>query len=40
MDDDKIVLEDGAGNKANVTEADVKSSNGTLHIIDAVLMPK
>ncbi|MEH6660630.1 MAG: fasciclin domain-containing protein [Parasphingorhabdus sp.] len=40
MDGDKIVLEDGAGNKANVTEADVESSNGTLHIIDAVLMPE
>ncbi|MFK7841364.1 MAG: fasciclin domain-containing protein [Sphingorhabdus sp.] len=40
MDGDKIVLEDGAGNKANVTEADVKSSNGTMHIIDHVLMPK
>mgnify|MGYP000250378663 CR=1 FL=1 len=40
MDGDNIVLEDGAGNKANVTEADVQSSNGTLHIIDAVLMPK
>ncbi len=39
-DGDNIVLEDGAGNKANVTEADVQSSNGTLHIIDAVLMPK
>ena len=40
MDGDKIVLEDGAGNKATVTEADVKSSNGTLHIIDNVLMLK
>lgn len=40
MDGDMIVLEDGAGNKANVTKADVKSSNGTLHIIDAVLMPE
>ena len=40
MDGDKIVLEDGAGNKATVTEADVKSTNGTLHIIDNILMPK
>ena len=40
MDGDKIVLEDGAGNKATVTEADVKSTNGTLHIIDNLLMPK
>lgn len=40
MDGDKIILEDGAGNKAHVTQADVESSNGMLHIIDAVLMPK
>tara|TARA_R100001244_G_scaffold6593_43_gene8554 strand:+ start:12132 stop:12701 length:570 start_codon:yes stop_codon:yes gene_type:complete len=39
MDGDKIVLEDGAGNKAMVITADVPSSNGTLHIIDTVLMP-
>jgi len=39
MDGDKIILEDGAGNKATVIKADVPSSNGTLHIIDTVLMP-
>ncbi|PHR14216.1 MAG: fasciclin [Sphingopyxis sp.] len=40
MDGDTIVLEDGAGNKATVTKADVTSSNGTMHIVDNVLMPK
>ena len=35
----KIVLEDGAGNKATVIKADIPSSNGTLHIVDTVLMP-
>ena len=35
-----ITLEDGAGNKAHVTKADVASSNGTIHIVDNVLMPK
>lgn len=40
MDGETIVLEDGAGNKANVIEADVKSSNGTLHIIDHVMLPE
>jgi len=40
LEDDKIVLEDGAGNKINVVEADIESSNGTVHIIDGVLMPK
>ncbi len=39
MDGDKIVLEDGAGNKAMVIKADIPSSNGVLHIIDTVLMP-
>ncbi|QJB70373.1 fasciclin domain-containing protein [Parasphingorhabdus halotolerans] len=39
MDGDKIVLEDGAGNKANIIKPDIDSSNGELHIIDTVLMP-
>ena len=39
MDGDKIVLEDGAGNTINIVEADVESSNGTVHIVDTVLMP-
>lgn len=39
MNGDKIVLEDGAGNKATVIKADIPSTNGTLHIIDTVLMP-
>ena len=39
MDGDKIILEDGAGNKATVIKADIPSSNGTLHIVDTVLMP-
>ncbi len=40
LEGEKVVLEDGAGNKVNVIEADVESSNGTIHIIDGVLMPK
>ncbi|MEH6792283.1 fasciclin domain-containing protein [Parasphingorhabdus sp.] len=39
MDGDAIVLEDGAGNMARVVKADVTSSNGTLHIVDNLLMP-
>lgn len=39
MDGDKIILEDGAGNKATVLKPDIPSSNGTLHIVDTVLMP-
>jgi len=34
-----IVLSDGAGGKATVTEADDKRSNGVLHHVDAVLTP-
>ncbi|ASK89790.1 fasciclin domain-containing protein [Sphingorhabdus sp. SMR4y] len=40
MDGDKIILEDGAGNMINVTQADIESTNGALHIIDGALMPK
>ncbi len=36
---DKIMIEDGQGNVANVTIADVKQSNGVIHVIDKVLLP-
>jgi len=35
----KIMIEDGQGNVANVTIADVDQSNGVIHVIDAVLLP-
>lgn len=35
----KIMIKDGMGNVANVTIADVKQSNGVIHVIDAVLLP-
>lgn len=37
---DKIMLEDERGGMATVTIADVKQSNGVIHVIDAVLLPK
>jgi uncharacterized surface protein with fasciclin (FAS1) repeats len=37
---DKIMLEDEAGNVATVTIADVKQSNGAIHVIDTVMLPK
>ncbi len=40
MDSDKITLTDENGTVANVTIADVKQSNGVIHVIDAVLTPK
>jgi uncharacterized surface protein with fasciclin (FAS1) repeats len=38
--DGKVTIEDGMGNVANVTIADVKQSNGVIHVIDTVLLPK
>jgi len=35
-----IMLKDEAGNWANITTYDVYQSNGVIHSIDAVLMPK
>lgn len=36
----KITLTDEAGGVAHVTIADVKQSNGIIHVIDKVLLPK
>jgi uncharacterized surface protein with fasciclin (FAS1) repeats len=40
MDGDKITLTDETGGTATVTIADVKQSNGVIHVIDKVLLPK
>lgn len=40
MEGKKIAIKDEAGNKAYVTIADVNQSNGVIHVIDHVLMPK
>ena len=40
MDGDKLVVFDESGNAATVTQADVMQSNGVVHVIDKVLMPK
>jgi len=37
--DGKIMLKDGQDNVATVTIADVKQSNGVIHVIDTVLLP-
>ena len=39
MEGDMIVLTDEQGGKATVTIADVKQSNGVIHVVDAVLLP-
>ena len=36
----KAILTDENGGVATVTIADVKQSNGVIHVIDAVLLPK
>jgi len=40
MDGDNIVILDESGNTATVTQADVMQSNGVVHVIDTVLIPK
>ncbi|OSS39979.1 fasciclin domain protein [Christiangramia flava JLT2011] len=37
---DNIVLTDEMGNKATIVKTDIEASNGIIHIIDAVVMPK
>lgn len=39
MDGDKIVLTDAKGGKSTVTGADMVASNGTIHLVDTVVMP-
>ncbi len=39
-DDGKMMLADENGNAAFVTIADVKQSNGVIHVIDGVMLPK
>lgn len=39
MEGDKIVIKDAKGGQATVTIADVKQSNGVIHVIDKVLLP-
>jgi uncharacterized surface protein with fasciclin (FAS1) repeats len=39
-DGDKVTVTDENGNTANVTIADVVQSNGVIHVVDKVLLPK
>lgn len=40
MEGGKVVLTDEKGGKSTVTIADVMQSNGVIHVVDSVLMPK
>ena len=35
----RVMLTDGAGGMAHVTQADVFQSNGVIHVVDQVLLP-
>ena len=39
MNGDKIALTDAKGGKSTVTAADLVASNGTVHMVDTVVMP-
>ena len=39
MDGGKVVLMDEKGGRSTVTTADVRQSNGVIHVVDAVLLP-
>ncbi|EAS20569.1 secreted and surface protein containing fasciclin-like repeats [Flavobacteria bacterium BBFL7] len=40
LNDGKVVITDANGGTATVTIADVNQSNGVIHVVDAVLLPK
>lgn len=39
MEGTSIYIQDAAGNRARVTTADMKGSNGVVHVVDGVVMP-
>ncbi|MFT6850926.1 MAG: putative surface protein with fasciclin (FAS1) repeats, partial [Sphingobacteriales bacterium] len=40
MNGNNVMLKDENGNTSNVTIKDVMQSNGVIHVIDAVILPK
>lgn len=40
MDGSNVIITDAKGGKSKVTIADVMQSNGVIHVVDTVLMPK
>jgi len=40
LENGKVILTDEKGGKATVTATDLAASNGVIHVIDTVLMPK
>lgn len=39
LEGDAVVITDAKGGKARVSTADLRASNGVIHVVDAVLMP-
>jgi uncharacterized surface protein with fasciclin (FAS1) repeats len=39
VDNGDVIIADGQGNQAMVTQTDIEASNGVIHVIDAVLLP-
>jgi len=39
MDGKNLILTDEKGGRSTVTIADVKQSNGVIHVVDSVLLP-
>ncbi|MGA9160008.1 MAG: fasciclin domain-containing protein [Actinomycetota bacterium] len=39
VDGGDVVITDGGGNQAMVTQTDIVASNGVIHVIDSVLLP-
>jgi uncharacterized surface protein with fasciclin (FAS1) repeats len=40
LENGKVILTDAKGGKATVTATDLTATNGVIHVIDSVLMPK
>ncbi len=40
LENGKVVINDANGGKSTVTIADVNQSNGVIHVVDSVLLPK
>lgn len=40
LNNGEVILEDEKGNFSRVTQTDVKGTNGVIHVIDTVVMPK
>lgn len=40
LDGKNVILTDANGNKSTITAVDIMSSNGVIHVIDSVVLPK